>query len=108
MTTRWTESCSGCTELVDGQNVNGYPWDAKAKCYVGSGCRECGYTGKRRMQFDEAADPIPMDVLQRCDPRMAGGRVAWVPSGRDTSRTDTTLMETIKKIDDQFREGWKP
>jgi len=51
--TRWTESCSGCTELVDGQNVNGYPWDAKAKCYVGSGCRECGYTGKRRMQFDE-------------------------------------------------------
>ena len=30
------------------------------------------------------------------------------PSGRDTSRTDTTLMETIKKINDQFQEGWKP
>lgn len=31
-----------------------------------------------RVIIDEAADPIPMDVLQRCDPRMAGGRVAWV------------------------------
>ena len=56
VTSRWTDSCSGCTELCDGQNVNGYQWDEKAKCYVGSGCKECGYTGKRRLTFQWPAD----------------------------------------------------
>lgn len=49
---RWTESCSGCCESIDGQH-SGYKWDDKAKCYVGSGCRECGYTGKRRQVWSE-------------------------------------------------------
>ena len=44
----WTTSCSGCRETEDGHNVGHYPWDNKAKCYIGSGCDECGYTGKRR------------------------------------------------------------
>ncbi len=45
---RWTGSCSGCFETEDGHPVGSYPWDNKAKCYVGAGCEECGYTGKRR------------------------------------------------------------
>lgn len=45
---QWTYSCSGCRETEDGYNVGAYPWDAKAGCYVGGGCEECGYTGKRR------------------------------------------------------------
>lgn len=44
----WTESCTGCRETEDGHNVGHYPWDSKAGCYVGAGCEECGYTGKRR------------------------------------------------------------
>lgn len=44
----WTTSCSGCLETEDGHPVGSYPWDEKAKCRVGSGCEECGYTGKRR------------------------------------------------------------
>lgn len=44
----WTMSCSGCRETEDGHNVGTYPWDDKAGCYIGAGCEECGYTGKRR------------------------------------------------------------
>lgn len=44
----WTVSCAGCRETEDGHNVGEYPWDDKAKCYIGAGCDECGYTGKRR------------------------------------------------------------
>lgn len=45
----WTTHCSGCTELGDShQDAHLYPYDVKARCYVGSGCDECGYTGKRR------------------------------------------------------------
>lgn len=44
----WTTSCSGCRETEDGHNVGHYEWDDKAKCYIGAGCSECGYTGKRR------------------------------------------------------------
>jgi hypothetical protein len=47
----YTDSCSGCYETVDGQNVFGYPYDEKAGCFLGSGCEECGYTGKRRYQY---------------------------------------------------------
>jgi hypothetical protein len=46
----WTESCSGCRETEDGHNVGHYPWDDKAKCYIGGGCSECGFTGKRRQR----------------------------------------------------------
>jgi hypothetical protein len=48
---RWTDSCSGCTETVDGHNVFEYPIDPKHGCFVGAGCPECGYTGKRRREF---------------------------------------------------------
>lgn len=44
---QWTTSCSGCHETEDGHNVGHYDWDAKANCYVGAGCSECGFTGKR-------------------------------------------------------------
>jgi len=49
---RWTESCSGCCELGEAMmNAHHYAFDDKAHCYVGSGCDECGYTGKRRREW---------------------------------------------------------
>lgn len=47
----FTATCSGCFESLDGQPCGSYPWDKKACCYIGSGCHECGYTGKRRVHF---------------------------------------------------------
>jgi len=48
----WTQHCTGCLESGEGQiNSNDYPWDPKAKCHIGAGCDECGYTGKRRQTF---------------------------------------------------------
>lgn len=42
MRCNWTTACSGCHETVEGFcNEDGDP-------ELGSGCRECGYTGKRR------------------------------------------------------------
>lgn len=55
----WTQSCSGCAETVDGQNVFNYPIDKKHGCMIGSGCHECGYTGKRRNGFF-----FPVSVLE--------------------------------------------
>jgi hypothetical protein len=56
---RWTTSCSGCFEFNEGYGLDGYGFDAKHQCYIGGGCHECGYTGKRRysmwMPFDIAA-----------------------------------------------------
>lgn len=46
-----TVSCSGCTELGEYGGNPGYPYDATAKCLVGAGCDECGYTGKRRNSY---------------------------------------------------------
>jgi hypothetical protein len=46
----WTTSCSGCLETEDGHPVGRYEWDAKHSCYIGGGCHECGYTGKRRQR----------------------------------------------------------
>lgn len=69
---RWTESCSGCFESGDyGGNAHNYPYDQKAQCYIGAGCEECGYTGKRR-----GAQWVPfLDVagayLAKCDERWA-------------------------------------
>lgn len=54
---RWTDECTGCTEREDGHLVGRYPFDEKAKCYVGNGCHECGYTGKRRR-----AEWVPIDM----------------------------------------------
>lgn len=48
---QWTSSCTGCYESLDGHPVGEYPYDKKAGCHVGSGCHECGYTGKRRQAF---------------------------------------------------------
>jgi hypothetical protein len=48
---RWTDTCSGCCETVDGHNVHRYPRDKKHGCLIGGGCDECGYTGKRRQSF---------------------------------------------------------
>ena len=47
----WTVGCSGCIDTEDGIPIGDYEWDAKHKCYIGAGCPECGYTGKRRMSF---------------------------------------------------------
>jgi len=47
----FTNTCSGCCELSDGHNIYGYPYDEKAGCIIGSGCEECGYTGKRRQTY---------------------------------------------------------
>jgi hypothetical protein len=44
----WTDSCSGCYETNEGYAPAGAPFDEKANCHLGSGCHECGYTGKRR------------------------------------------------------------
>ncbi len=45
----YTRSCSGCFEAGDYMGMaHHYPYDIKARCYVGAGCDECGYTGKRR------------------------------------------------------------
>ena len=48
----WTESCTGCFE--GGENMglaHHYLYDIKARCYIGAGCEECGYTGKRRVKM---------------------------------------------------------
>ena len=47
----FTQPCSGCFEAEDGYPIGEYPWDEKSHCYIGSGCSECGYTGKRRIYF---------------------------------------------------------
>jgi hypothetical protein len=47
---KWTSSCTGCTNSEDGHLIGEYPFDNKANCFIGSGCSECGYTGKRRQE----------------------------------------------------------
>lgn len=41
-------SCSGCFEFNEGYGLRHYKIDKKNNIYLGSGCEECGYTGKRR------------------------------------------------------------
>lgn len=49
----FTKECSGCFEPGEYSGLTYlYPYDSKAKCYVGAGCAECGYTGKRRHKYD--------------------------------------------------------
>ena len=50
--TSWTQDCSGCLELGDyGGGLENYEYDDKAGCYLGFGCDECGYTGKRVQHY---------------------------------------------------------
>ena len=48
----WTDSCSGCFEGGEYMGLAyNYLYDHKAGCHIGSGCSECGYTGKRRREW---------------------------------------------------------
>jgi len=52
----YVSSCSGCHETNEGYEIyqNGkpiYAYDEKNRIFLGSGCHECGYTGKRRHRF---------------------------------------------------------
>jgi len=47
----WTGPCSGCFEFNEGLGLSNYKYDYKAKCYIGAGCSECGYTGKRKHKY---------------------------------------------------------
>ena len=53
----WTDVCSGCFEYNEGYAPMGAVWDPKAKCFIGAGCHECGYTGKVRHRMW-----IPFDI----------------------------------------------
>ena len=63
MEVRWTDSCSGCYEM--GQDA---PYDKAARCYLGMGCEECGYRGKRR-RVEWA--PLPQEALDALRVRKA-------------------------------------
>ena len=53
-----TVSCSGCFESGEYMGLApNYLYDEKDSCHIGTGCDECGFTGKRRMHF-----PIPHDI----------------------------------------------
>lgn len=49
---RYTMACSGCWEFNEGLGQHRYQTDKKLGIKIGSGCEECGYTGKRRVVFD--------------------------------------------------------
>lgn len=56
---RSVSHCSGCCELGDyGEFAHLYDYDAKAKCRVGDGCTECGWTGKRRGAMWASLDDV--------------------------------------------------
>jgi hypothetical protein len=41
-------SCSGCFEFNEGIGLGDWARDERNNIYLGSGCEECGFTGKRR------------------------------------------------------------
>ena len=47
----WTTNCSGCTESEMGHYTCG-------SAQKGAGCRECGYTGKRRDGWYSSAEAL--------------------------------------------------
>ena len=47
----FTTACSGCHETLDGYELPYAKWDDKIRRYIGFGCSECGYTGKRRVKW---------------------------------------------------------
>jgi hypothetical protein len=44
----WVKSCSGCFEFNEGYGLGDWARDGKNNIYLGSGCEECGFQGKRR------------------------------------------------------------
>lgn len=48
---RWTGTCSGCFDSVDGHPVGHYRFHPQHRCFIGAGCSECGYTGLRRHEM---------------------------------------------------------
>lgn len=73
---RWTASCTGCFEFGDyGGLAHLYPWDDKAKCRIGAGCSECGYTGKR---VQEHWVPFDMAAHSEREGRREARRSRWV------------------------------
>ncbi len=44
----YTGSCSGCYEFNEGLGQHRYDNDPKLNIKLGYGCKECGYSGKRR------------------------------------------------------------
>ena len=49
---KFTMSCSGCFEPGECMGLaHLYEYDVKRHCYVGAGCEECGYSGKRVERF---------------------------------------------------------
>lgn len=58
---RWTSGCSGCGDDREG-----------VSSHQGSGCSECGYTGKRVQGWWEPLDPMWWAKLDaKCEPEMA-------------------------------------
>lgn len=47
----FAQPCSGCHEIVDGYDIGGEWWDEEGNSFLGSGCPECGHTGKRRVDI---------------------------------------------------------
>jgi outer membrane protease len=72
---KWTATCSGCFESEDGHPVGNYPFDEKAKCYLGAGCEECGYSGKTRREgwvaFDMGAYAVHEEARYQAEQRQA-------------------------------------
>lgn len=60
----WTVSCTGCFEFNEGLGMHRYQYDDKAHCYVGHGCSECGYTGKRRDRCWMPINPSDYNKLE--------------------------------------------
>lgn len=59
-----TTHCSGCCDLGEYAGMaSNYPYDDKAGCRVGSGCHECGYTGKRRETLWVPFEPLRYAAL---------------------------------------------
>ncbi len=72
---RWTVSCSGCFETGDyGSGAHLYPFDEKARCHIGAGCSECGYTGKR---VHRQWIPFDMDAHSEREERRERRRARW-------------------------------
>ena len=53
------QSCSGCTETIDGHNTLGHPYDSDKGCLIGMGCHECNDLG-----YIELPDDFYDDYLE--------------------------------------------
>jgi hypothetical protein len=66
---RWTSSCTGCLDSSDGHPINAAAYDDVRMCWVGPGCSECGYTGKRRRE-----EWVPINCYSDAQPTGTKGR----------------------------------